>query len=35
MTYGRGREFKKLPPLTLDTIKDGQYVANRLTQEAE
>ncbi|KAI0638821.1 hypothetical protein C8Q77DRAFT_1077790 [Trametes polyzona] len=23
MTYGRGREFKKLPPINLDTIKDG------------
>lgn len=23
MTHGKGREFKKLPPLTLDNIKDG------------
>ncbi|KAI0369944.1 hypothetical protein BV20DRAFT_967304 [Pilatotrama ljubarskyi] len=23
MTYGRGREFKKLPPINLDTVKDG------------
>ncbi|KAI0757621.1 hypothetical protein C8Q80DRAFT_111545 [Daedaleopsis nitida] len=23
MTYGRGREFKKLPPLTLEIIKEG------------
>ncbi|CDO74803.1 hypothetical protein BN946_scf185001.g51 [Trametes cinnabarina] len=23
MTYGRGREFKKLPPINLDNIKDG------------
>ncbi|EJF58774.1 hypothetical protein DICSQDRAFT_90092 [Dichomitus squalens LYAD-421 SS1] len=23
MTYGRGREFKKLPPISLDTIKEG------------
>ncbi|KAI0770966.1 hypothetical protein BD413DRAFT_663852 [Trametes elegans] len=23
MTYGRGREFKKLPPINLETIKDG------------
>ncbi|KAI1784704.1 hypothetical protein LXA43DRAFT_901146 [Ganoderma leucocontextum] len=23
MTYGRGREFKKLPPMSLDTIKEG------------
>lgn len=24
MTHGKGREFKKLPPLKLDAIKDGQ-----------
>ncbi|EIW65250.1 uncharacterized protein TRAVEDRAFT_160134, partial [Trametes versicolor FP-101664 SS1] len=23
MNYGRGKEFKKLPPINLDTIKDG------------
>ncbi|KAI0668695.1 hypothetical protein C8Q78DRAFT_1173491 [Trametes maxima] len=23
MTYGRGREFKKLPPISLDSVKDG------------
>ncbi|KAI6028980.1 hypothetical protein EDC04DRAFT_2715735 [Pisolithus marmoratus] len=23
MTHGKGREFKKLPPLTTDTVKDG------------
>ncbi|KAH9938962.1 uncharacterized protein BXZ73DRAFT_89066 [Epithele typhae] len=23
MTYGKGREFKKLPPMNLDTIKEG------------
>lgn len=26
MTHGKGRDFKKLPPLTLQNIKDGQYV---------
>ncbi|KAH9855810.1 hypothetical protein C2E23DRAFT_882593 [Lenzites betulinus] len=23
MTYGRGRDFKKLPPINLETVKDG------------
>lgn len=26
LTHGKGREFKKLPPLTQDNIKDGQCV---------
>ena len=24
MTHGKGREFKKLPPISLETIKEGQ-----------
>ncbi len=23
MTHGKGREFKKLPPVKLETVKDG------------
>jgi hypothetical protein len=26
MTHGKGREFKKLPPITPDNVKDGQCV---------
>ncbi len=26
LTHGKGREFKKLPVLTPENVKDGQYV---------
>lgn len=27
ITHGKGREFKKTPPITQDNIKDGQFVS--------
>lgn len=29
MTHGKGREFKKLPPLSTENIKDGQCVLHQ------
>jgi len=29
MTHGKGRKFEKLPPITLDIVKSGQYVLSR------
>ena len=29
MTHGKGRKFEKLPPITLDIVKSGQYVLFR------
>lgn len=26
MTHGKGRKFEKLPPITIDTVRSGQYV---------
>jgi len=32
MTHGKGRDFKQLPAITVQNVKDGQYVTRHINR---